>query len=130
MRKRKAIVFDIDGTLCPLKNANEEYMDLKPYQNVVNKLKEFKKLGFEIILHTSRNMRTHNGSVGLINKYTAKVLLEWLDKNNIPYDEIYYGKPWAGQEGFYVDDRTIRPDEFVDLSFDEIQALIKQSYSK
>ena len=49
-------------------------------------------MGFYIILNTSRNMRTYNGNIGLINKNTAKV--HYLEKYDIPYDEIYYGKPW------------------------------------
>ena len=35
------------------------------------------------------------------------------------------GKPWCGFEGFYVDDKAIRPNELVDLSYEEIQKLIK-----
>ena len=96
MQKQKVIVMDIDGTLCPLKKHNEEYIDLKPFPEMISKLCDYKKNGFHIILNTSRNMRTHNGSLGLINKHTAKVLLEWLERYDIPYDEIYYGKPWQG----------------------------------
>lgn len=65
-------------------------------------------------------MRTYEGNVGKINVNTLPVLIEWLNKNNIPYDEIYMGKPWCGTEGFYVDDKAIRPDEFVKLSYEEI----------
>ncbi|HFM3427384.1 TPA: capsular biosynthesis protein, partial [Escherichia coli] len=45
------------------------------------------------------------------------------EKNNVPYDEIYVGKPWCGHEGFYVDDKAIRPNEFVNLSYNEIKKL-------
>ena len=55
--------------------------------------------GTYIVLFTARNMRTFKGAIGLINKYTAPVVLEWLNKYNIPYDEIIFGKPW-GNEGF------------------------------
>ena len=30
------------------------------------------------------------------------------------YDEVIYGKPWPGPEGFYIDDRAIRPKEFIE----------------
>lgn len=120
IKKEKCIVIDIDGTLCPIKSASEEYITLKPYPEMVNRLREYQEAGFYIILSTARNMRTHEGNLGLINKHTAKVLLEWLDKHQIPYDEIYYGKPWQGKGGFYVDDKTIRPDEFLNLSYEEI----------
>ena len=120
MKDKKVLVIDIDGTLCPTKKSNENYQDLLPYSDMVEKLRQYHELGFYIILNTSRNMRTFNGNLGLINKNTAAILLSWLEKHNIPYDEIYYGKPWQGKGGFYVDDKTIRPDEFKKLSYEEI----------
>ena len=125
MKKEKVIVMDIDGTLCPIKSSNQEYKDLCPYSDMVEKLKEYHEMGFYIILNTSRNMRTYNGNIGLINKNTAKVLLSWLEKYDIPYDEIYYGKPWQGKGGFYVDDKTIRPNEFKKLTYDEILEIVE-----
>ena len=120
-------VFDIDGTLCPIKKKEERYEDLIPYENVLEKLRYYKANGAKIVLLTSRNMNTYGGNLGLINKHTAKILLEWLDKWEIPYDEIIYGKPWPGHKGFYVDDRTIRPDEFLKYSPDELNEICADS---
>lgn len=122
-----SFVFDIDGTLCPIKGKEERYEDLVPYENMVEKLKYYKSRGAKIVLFTSRNMNSYNGNLGLINKHTAKILTEWLDKWEIPYDEIMYGKPWPGHKGFYVDDRTIRPDEFLNCSVDELDQICKDS---
>ena len=122
-----SFVFDIDGTLCPIKGEEERYEDLVPYENMVEKLKYYKSRGAKIVLFTSRNMNSYNGNLGLINKHTAKILTEWLDKWEIPYDEIMYGKPWPGHKGFYVDDRTIRPDEFLNCSVDELDQICKDS---
>ena len=94
---------------------------------MVEKLKYYKSRGAKIVLFTSRNMNSYNGNLGLINKHTAKILTEWLDKWKIPYDEIMYGKPWPGHKGFYVDDRTIRPDEFLNCSVDELDQICKDS---
>lgn len=123
----KSIILDIDGTLCPIKQSREAYSDLQPFPEVLARLREYKEMGFRIVLMTARNMRTYEGCLGQINKHTAKVLLEWLDQHDIPYDEIYYGKPWQGDGGFYVDDKTIRPDEFVKLTYDEIVSLLGSS---
>ncbi len=120
-------VFDIDGTLCPIKKANERYEDLVPYASMVEKIREYKAQGAKIVLFTSRNMNSYNGNIGLINAYTARVLLAWLDKWGIPYDEIIYGKPWPGHRGYYVDDRTVRPDEFLNCSVDELDEICKKS---
>ncbi len=120
-------VFDIDGTICPIKKKEERYEDLVPYKNIIDKIKYYKEKGAKIVLFTSRNMNSYNGNLGLINKNTAKILNEWLEKWNIPYDEILYGKPWPGHKGFYVDDRTIRPDEFLSKTVDELDQICKQS---
>lgn len=122
-----SFVFDIDGTLCPTKKKDEKYEDLIPYKNMIDKLKYYKTNGAKIILYTSRNMNTFKGNIGLINKYTATVLNKWLEKWDIPYDEIVYGKVWPGHKGFYVDDRTIRPDEFLNKDIDELEKLCKNT---
>ena len=72
-------------------------------------------------------MRTHENSVGKINAFTLPIIIDWLKRHDIPYDEIHVGKPWCGSDGFYVDDRAIRPDEFVRLSLEEIHALIEKT---
>ncbi|MBR6451875.1 MAG: capsular biosynthesis protein [Lachnospiraceae bacterium] len=120
-------VFDIDGTLCPIKKPEERYEDIVPYEAMVEKIREYKAQGAKIVLFTSRNMNSYNGNIGLINAYTAKVLLAWLDKWGIPYDEIIYGKPWPGHRGYYVDDRTVRPDEFLNHSVEELDEICKKS---
>lgn len=124
IRKERCIVFDIDGTLCPIKGSHEDYADLVPHPEMIERLKEYREAGFYIILSTSRNMNTHNGNMGLLIANTAKVLLAWLDRHAIPYDELHVGKPWPGKGGFYVDDKSIRPDEFMKLSYEEILDLV------
>ncbi len=127
MFKDYSFVFDIDGTLCPIKKKDERYEDLVPYPDMVEKLKEYKEQGARIVLYTSRNMNTYKGNIGLINKNTAVVLNEWLEKWQIPYDEIVYGKVWPGHKGFYVDDRTVRPDEFLKYTPEELEEICEKS---
>lgn len=123
-------ILDIDGTLCPIKQKNECYEDLVPYAEIVNRIQEYKKNGAKIILYTSRNMNSYKGNIGLINANTAKILLQWLEKWSIPYDEIIYGKPWPGHFGFYVDDRAVRPDEFLQYTPKELEEICNRSRSK
>ena len=117
----KRIVMDLDDTICSTKNS--DYTNSTPNQEIIKKLRDFKGLGFDIIISTSRNMRTYEGNIGKITANTLPVIIEWLNKHNVPYDEIYVGKPWCGHEGFYVDDKAIRPDEFATLSYDQIKVL-------
>lgn len=123
-------VFDIDGTLCSIKKQEEKYEEIEPYTNVVEKLRYYKENGARIILFTSRNMNSYQGNIGIINKKTARILLDWLDQWKIPYDEIIYGKPWPGHKGFYVDDRTVRPDEFLNCSVEQLDEICSQSKNK
>ena len=124
------LVFDIDGTICPIKKKEEEYADLVPNDEMIKKIREYKREGARIVFYTSRNMNTYKGNIGLINANTARVLLNWLDKWNIPYDEIVYGKVWPGKRGFYVDDRAVRPDEFLKHTEDELIEICRKSSVK
>ena len=38
-------VFDIDGTLCPIKKPEERYEDIVPYEAMVEKIREYKAQG-------------------------------------------------------------------------------------
>jgi len=130
INEENVIVIDIDGTLCEGKKQNQSYLEVMPKESVLKKLVEYRENKFYIILYTSRQMRTFQGNIGKINANTAKTLFEWLDKYDIPYDEIHFGKPWCGRNGFYVDDKAIRPSEFLNLSFDEIKQLLEQERRK
>lgn len=118
----KRLVIDIDGTLTQCDTP--DYSKVSPKKDVIEALRRYHEEGFEIVLYTARNMRTYNSSMGKINARMLPVLFNWLAQHNVPYDEIWTGKPWCGTEGFYVDDKAIRPDEFAKLSYEEIQNLI------
>ncbi len=111
--QRKTIVVDIDGTLCG-EPVYGDYSKCKPIKAVCEKLRYQNSLGTYIILYTSRNMRSLNGNIGLINKYTSPTITNWLFKNDIPYDELYFGKPW-GKELSYIDDKSLSIKKFVTL---------------
>jgi len=118
----KRLIFDLDGTLTTGCDADYEFS--APNVEVIEKLKYYKTKGYEIVISTARNMRTHEGNVGKINKHTLPVILSWLQKHQVPFDEVYVGKPLCGFEGFYVDDKAIRPSEFCSLSPSEIKQLL------
>ena len=112
-QSERSLIVDIDGTLCAIKGGGESYDSLVPYDDMIESLREYQAKGFKIVLYTARNMRTHDGNLGRINKFTAPVLLKWLDHWQVPYDEVLFGKPWPGSDGFYLDDRSVRPAEFL-----------------
>ncbi len=121
-----SIIFDIDGTICPIKKDTEKYEDLIPFEDIIKKMNALKEQGYRIVLFTARNMRTYDGNIDLILKNTKPILEKWLEKWDIPYDEIIFGKPWAGKNGFYVDDKTIRPSELLNMEITEIHELLRR----
>jgi capsule biosynthesis phosphatase len=92
--------------------------------DVIQRLRDYKILGKEIIIYTSRNMRTYRGDIKKIEKFTLPLIIEWLHQHDVPYDSVMIGKPWCGFDGFYVDDRAIRPSEFASMSPEEVGALL------
>lgn len=120
----KRIIVDLDGTLT-IESPND-YLEKSLNRSVLEACRRYKESGFEIIISTSRNMRTYDGNVGKINIHTLPIIIDWLEKHNVPYDEIHVGKPWCGFDGFYVDDKAIRPSEFASLSYDEIKKLLEK----
>lgn len=120
----KRLIMDLDNTISINKFGN--YAEAVPVLPVIEKMREYKNQGFEIVIFSSRNMRTYEGNLGKINANTLPVIIDWLNKNKIPYDEIYVGKPWCGHDGFYVDDRAVRPKEFTSLSYEELVELMNK----
>ncbi len=118
----KNIVIDLDGTLTI--DSDVPYADKAVNHGVVKQLNKYKEMGFNIIVFTSRNMRTYEGNVGKINVHTLPTIIEWLEKHGVPYDEIQVGKPWCGFDGFYIDDKAIRPSEFASNSYEEIKEIL------
>ncbi len=119
----RRLVVDLDGTITR-DDASRSYDDKLPDEAVVAQLRVYKDMGFEIVLYSARSMRTFNNSIGKISAHTLPTIIAWLKRHDVPFDEIHIGKPWCGTDGFYVDDRAIRPVEFVSLSLEQIHALI------
>ena len=124
----KKLIFDIDNTITFTERG--DYANALPNLALIAKLKEYKKNGFEIVLFSARNMRTYEGNIGKINANTLPTLLEWLNLHDVPFDEIIVGKPWCGFEGFYIDDRAVRPSEFTSMSYEEIIHLLEKENLK
>jgi capsule biosynthesis phosphatase len=117
------LIVDVDGTLT-YDNADLDYRDREPRIDVIERINLLHQRGVSIVIYSARNMRTHEGSLGRINKYTLPKLLDWLDRHEVQYDEIYMGKPWCGHDGFYVESRSMRPDRFVALPLQDLELIL------
>ena len=102
--ENKRICFDLDNTLVSFPIISNDYTSVKPIIRNINFLKYLKGFGNTIIIYTARRMKTHSGNIGKINSDIGKITFDTLDKFDIPYDEIYFGKPYAD---FYIDDLAL-----------------------
>ncbi|SFB99525.1 capsule biosynthesis phosphatase [Flexibacter flexilis DSM 6793] len=117
------IVIDLDGTLCPIRQKHEKYAELPPLPHAVERMKELKAQGHYLIISTARNMATCEANVGKVMKNVGKITLEWLDKHDIPYDEIFFGKPNAE---LYIDDRALRFHSWAEVTDELLEDLRKE----
>lgn len=99
------ICIDLDGVICELRGSDQTYDELEPIQGAVKTIKNFKDRGHYIIIYTARRMKTHASNRGKLVADIAKTTLDWLERYGVPYDEIYFGKPWAH---IYIDDNAMR----------------------
>jgi capsule biosynthesis phosphatase len=118
----KRLIIDLDETITL--SAHDGYENAVPNLALIARLRDYQARGFEIVISTSRSVRTFDGNIGKINAHTLPVIVTWLEKHGVPFDEIHVGKPWCGLEGFYVDDKSIRPSEFLRHSLPAIYALL------
>lgn len=122
MEKGKRLIVDLDNTITVTEHGDYEHS--KAVWETIDALRKYKAEGFEIVLFSSRNMRTYEGNVGKINIHTLPNIINWLNSHDVPYDEIHVGKPWCGFDGFYIDDSAIRPSEFHSMTFEQITEML------
>jgi capsule biosynthesis phosphatase len=95
------ICFDVDGTISTSKPGGGDYRDVVPLPGAIETLKRLKAEGHYIILQTARHMVTYASNEGKILANFG-YFYEWLAKWEVPYDEIYIGKPHAD---LFIDDK-------------------------
>jgi capsule biosynthesis phosphatase len=98
------ICFDLDNTLVTYPKIKGNYSSVEPIDNNIKMVRSLKNMGHTIIIHTARNMKTQNGNVAKVIQNIGRVTFDTLEKFDIPYDEIYFGKPYAD---FYIDDLAV-----------------------
>jgi capsule biosynthesis phosphatase len=102
--KNYRICFDFDNTLVTYPKIPADYTSVEPIKENIEFARFLKKLGCTIIVYTARRMKTHSGNVGKITADVGKITIDTLENFEIPYDELYFGKPYAHT---YIDDLVI-----------------------
>ena len=101
---KKRFCFDLDNTLVTYPKIKGDYSTVEPIVKNIEYLRFLKESGHHIIIYTARKMTTHGGNIGKIFADVGKTTLDTLEKFEIPFDEIFFGKPNAD---FYIDDLAI-----------------------
>ena len=139
--KNLRICFDLDNTLVSFPKIENDYTSVEPITKNIEYLRYLKKFGHTIIIYTARRMKTHHGNVGKILYDIGKITFDTLEKFDIPFDEIYFGKPQADvyiddlglncfddlekSLGFYID--NIKPRDFNELYYNTLDIFTKKS---
>lgn len=90
--RNKLLIIDIDGVLA-VEQLDIPLEERNAVNGAQNSIKLLQKKGYKIILLTSRF------------RSQKEATIEWLNKNNIPFDDIIFGKP---RGILYIDDRGYR----------------------
>lgn len=96
--------FDFDNTLVTYPTIMNDYTSVLPIQRNIEFLKYLKKFGHTIIIYTARRMNSTGGNLGKTMHDIGMITFETLKRFDIPYDEIYFGKPYAH---YYIDDLAV-----------------------
>lgn len=139
--KKLRVCFDLDNTLVTFPKRKDDYTSVEPITQNIAFLRYLKELGHTIIVYTARRMNTHAGNTGKVLCDIGKLTFDTLDRFQIPFDEIYFGKPNADiyiddlalncydnlekSLGFYMD--TISPRDFNQLTSESIETYTKKS---
>jgi capsule biosynthesis phosphatase len=110
----QTLVIDIDHTICTpndaATNTFEKYGNATPIPEMIESIRKAREKGYRIVLFTARRMATHDGDINKVIEDVGELTINWLKEHDVPYDELMFGKPNAV---YYVDDKALRPDEFV-----------------
>jgi capsule biosynthesis phosphatase len=139
--KKLRICFDFDNTLVTHPKIKDDYKTVEPITKNINFLKYLKTFNHDIIIYTARRMKTHKGNTGKVLCDIGKITFDTLEKFDIPFDEIYFGKPQADvyiddlalncfdnmekELGFYMDKIDTR--EFNRIEKESIDTIVKKS---
>jgi capsule biosynthesis phosphatase len=97
------ICFDLDNTLVTPPSIPRDYTTVEPIPHMIALVQRLKREGHTIIIHTARKMLTHGHNLGAAMASVGKLTFETLDRFDIPYDELLFGKPYAD---LYIDDKA------------------------
>lgn len=126
---------DIDDTISRVDYtlySNDDDIDFTkaiPNHKMIAKIKEYISKGINVTLYTARGMPLTDCPVKA-RETRIDDLQIWLNKVGLGDIEVIFGKKWCWMDGFYVDDRCIRPSEFLNNNINQIQKILSDEQKK
>lgn len=114
MNYHKTLVVDIDDTISS--TTNRDWENAIPNTQLINKLNRLFNEGWEIHYYTARGNVSFNSRAEADNYYRP-IIENWFKKHNVKYTALSFNKILAA---YYIDDKAIRPDEFLELEIEEL----------
>lgn len=105
-------VFDLDDTICV--HRNRDYVNAIPIECTIDKIRKMKQDGWEIVIYSARGQVSCKGDIREIERKNRQVVEDWLQKNQVPCDELLFGKPIGD---VYVDDKGMSLNDFLSQPF-------------
>ena len=104
----KTMGIDFDGTICEKQPYGDGTISNKPNAGAQEVISMLKTIGFKIVVFTTRLNPKFGGDI----EWKKKQIEDWLNKYEIPFDEVTNNKPEAIA---YIDDRAIRFTNWQDI---------------
>ena len=112
----KRIIEDFDDTIAT--TTTRDWDKAIPHWDVINKVNNLHEKGWEVWIVTARGQLSCNGDFKKADKKYRKIIEDWLSKHSVKYDLLSFEKRLAS---YYIDDKALLPEEFVDLEIREIK---------
>ena len=111
------IVIDLDDTISM--TITRDWENAEPIWDVINRVNYLYDMGWEVVILTARGQLSCKGDYKAADKKYRSMIELWLNKHGVKYHTLSFEKPLAT---YYIDDKAMRPDEFVDLEIRNIKS--------
>ena len=112
----KRIIVDFDDTISL--TTTRDWKNAVPILPVINKINNLYDKGWEVWIVTARGQLSCKGDFKEADKKYRTIIETWLKKYGVKYHELHFEKYLAS---YYVDDKSLSPEEFVNLDIQEIK---------
>lgn len=112
----KRIIVDFDDTIAI--TTTRDWENAEPQWDVINKMNNFYDKGWEVWIVTARGQLSCKGDFQKADQRYRKIMESWLAKHSVKYHTLSFEKRLAS---YYIDDKALTPEEFVDLEIREIK---------